>query len=209
MFDIEFKSTQSGFLEKNRNFNIAKLVIFSEINEVKTNNSIYDIDKDNNSGKQDDFVIALDNKYFDFKNDFIINVSEAPVESGVHYEFENIFDKYFIENPYMASKLLERLLREYYENIKIVKAILHIVSHYDYSEIGEYFIFPVSSLCHHINKGVRKFALKVFDNWDSVDTLSVLRGTQVMREKWLNDYRTKIIQRLERKQSDAISFACN
>lgn len=55
--------------------------------------------------------------------------------------------------------------------------------------MGEEFVFQVLSLCNHKNKKIKKFALKIFDNWDDVETLPLLVGTTVLRESWLESYR--------------------
>jgi hypothetical protein len=93
--------------------------------------------------------------------------------------------------------MLEKLLAENYTNDRLVKAYLHIISHYSYSEVGERMRISVISLLNHQNKGIRKFAIKVFDNWNSIETLELLKGSQEMKESWLNKYRQAIIDRLE------------
>ena len=109
----------------------------------------------------------------------------------------------------MAIQMLQYLLRDYYTDIKKVKAILHIVSHYAYEMLGQDFVYPVLSLVGHQNKGIKKFALKVFDNWDSVETLQLLKGIESPKERWLSEYKEKIVKRLERKKTDAIFFTSN
>ena len=146
--------------------------------------------------------------YPQFKEDILRSICEDMVESGVHYIFEDSFQKYFERNQYMAIQLLQRLLRDYYNNVRITKAVLHIVSHYSYEQIGEDFVFPILSLLNHENKAIRKFALKTFDNWDSISTLSVLKGTMPMKEKWLEEYRKNIIYRLERKNFNGLLLTC-
>lgn len=193
-----------------KEYKVAPVIIFSQLDQVKTSNVYRDNSiTESSSNNPDEFKVMLTNLYPTFKTDVLYSIHETMIESGVHYHFEDVFHEYFKKNHHMAAQLLQRLLRENYTNVRIVKVILHIVSHYTYEEIGDDFVFPFSSLLGHENKAIRKFALKVFDNWDSVDTLSVLQGTMPMREKWLDDYKNRIIERLERKGNNAIFFACN
>lgn len=202
-------STMS-FNDKIREYKVSPVIIYSQLDDAKTTNIFREKSfSDSSCDNPDEFKIALGELYPRFKLDMLYAVRESMIESGVHYGFEDKFNEYFLLNQHMAAQLLQRLLRENYANVRIEKAVLHIVSHYTYDEIGDDFVFPISSLMNHVNKGIRKFALKVFDNWDAVETLSVLKGTALMQEKWLNDYKNRIIERLERKATNAIFFASN
>ena len=159
---------------------------------------------DSMSYNSDIFKSVMLEIYPIFKNRIISSLYEDMIESGVHYRFEDIFYAYFLKNRYMAIQLLLRLLRERYSEVNCVKAILQIISHYSYDEVGDDFVFPLTALLCHENKAIRKFALKVFDNWSSINTLNVLKGTMKMREKWLDDYKNRIIERIERKDSNAV-----
>ncbi len=193
-----------------KEYKIAPVIIYSQLNEVKTSNIYSDCSTtESSSNNPDEFRVMLNKIYPEFKSDILYSIHESMIESGVHYHFEDVFYKYFEKNHHMAAQLLQRLLRENYTNTRVIKVILHIVSHYTYKEIGDDFVFPFASLLEHRDKAIRKFALKVFDNWDSVETLSILQGGLPMREKWLNDYKNRIIERLERKCNNAIFFACD
>lgn len=193
-----------------REYKVAPIIVFSKYDQVKTSNVFKDnVNTESSSNNPDEFKMLLMNLYPIFRSDILKTINENMIESGVHYCFEDIYHEYFQNNQHMAAQLLQRLLRDYYTDARVVKAILHIVSHYSYEEIGDDFVFPISSLLSHENKAIRKFALKVFDNWDSKDTLKVLQGTMAMREKWLEEYRKRIINRLEKEGNNAILFTCN
>lgn len=205
LFNVDFSSESQK--KNNEEYKIAQVVIRSDVDEIATKNSMYvSGSQEYRSANKNDFKMLLNSKYPQFKSTLARAINEDTIESGVHYYFEEKFGEYFKEYPYMAIKLLEYFLRDYYTDTKKVKAILHIVSHYTYEELGEDFAYPIISLVNHCNKGIKKFALKVFDNWDSVETLQLLKGTQNPNERWLREYKERIIERLERKNTDAIFF---
>ncbi len=139
----------------------------------------------------------IEREYPAFSRLFVSSAVASRIESGSIYDFENIFATYRQANPIAALKMLSRLLQENYGNAHIVKAVLHLVSHYSYLDFGNEFIWQVNSLCHHKDKGIRKFALKIFDNWNAPETLEIIKHTEKMNEVWLEDYRQEIISRLE------------
>ena len=144
-----------------------------------------------------------------FEKEFVGATKGIFIESGCTYDFEVVFEKYSKKNKLVAIKLLNKLLQKYYaDDLNVVTAILHTLSHYSYSELGEEFVFQVLSLCNHKNKKIKKFALKIFDNWDDVETLPLLVGTSVLRESWLESYRQSIIKHLKGKK-DALLGTCN
>lgn len=144
-----------------------------------------------------------------FEKEFIGATKGAFIESGCTYGFEDVYEKYNKRNKFVAVRLLSDLLCKYYNgDINIVTAILHTISHYSYSELGNEFMYIVLSLCNHNNKKIKKFALKIFDNWDEIETLHLLKGNMPLRERWLEDYRQRIIKHLEGKR-DAILGTSN
>ena len=196
-------------LKNVKEYKVTPLVYFSQVEYARTVNLYREkMITENSSDNPDDFKKIMTKLYPQFKKAILNSIHESMVESGVHYDFEDVFCDYFIKNHHMASQLLLRLLREQYSNLRIVKAILHIVSHYTYEEIGEDFVFSLTALLNHTNKAIRKFALKVFDNWDAEETLDILQNT-MMKETWLNNYKDRIVERLERKSNHAVLFTCN
>lgn len=208
LFDTGFSVESQK--KSNKEYKIARIVICSDVDEVTTKNNIYDAgNQEYRCDNINDFKLALSSMYPEFKSALDSAISEDTIESGVHYFFEEKFDEYFKNNSYMAIKLLEYFLRDFFADVKRVKAVLHLVSHYSYEELGQDFVYPITSLVSHQNKGIKKFALKVFDNWDSVETLQLLKGTENPKERWLSEYKERIITRLERKNTDAIFFTSN
>ena len=133
----------------------------------------------------------------EFEKTFVAAAKNTFIESGGVYEFEEIFENYRRTNAMAAPPMLSQLLREHYGEIPIVKAVLHTISHYSYSELGREFVFHLDSLCYHKDRGIKKFALKVFDNWNAVETLKILKNKEPIKENWLETYRKKIINNLE------------
>lgn len=200
----EISSTLSSNTES-KEYRLPKIVVKLHLNGAHTNN-FFISSEDYKCDNANPFKLVLNDAYPQFKQDMLIYIRDTTIESGVHYLFEDKFKEFFVINPYLATQMLQRFLRDFFDNAKIVKAVLHIVSHYTYEELGEEFQYPILSLIGHKDKGIKKFALKVFDNWDTVETLPLLRGTDELRERWLNEYKGKIIKRLEGKQTNAIFF---
>ena len=208
--EIIFKDISSTLSDNTdlKEYKISKIVVKSALNNAHTNNFI-NMSADYKCDKIDTFKVIMNEAYPQFKQDMLICIRDTTIESGVHYLFEDKFETFYALNHYLATQMLQRFLRDFYDNTKIVKAVLHIVSHYTYEELGEEFQYPILSLIGHKDKGIKKFALKVFDNWDTIETLPLLNGTDELRERWLNEYKGKIIKRLEGKQTNAIFFASN
>lgn len=143
-------------------------------------------------------------KYPEFEDNMDCLINAISVESGYYYEYEEYFGKYMTESQILAKTLLLKYSRNRCDYPHIFKGILHLISHYDYNSFGTYFSFLLGMALHHQNRGIKKFALKVFDNWDSMETLHILRGIEPMKESWLEDYRQEIIYRLESKVDDNI-----
>ena len=141
-----------------------------------------------------------------FEKDFVSSARADTVESGYVYEFEHIFESYLEKGAVFASKMLFKLLKKHYRDVHIVKAILHAISHYSYRELGDAFVMEILSLCHHENKGVKKFALKVFDNWEAIETLEALKHIAPIEETWIENYRQEIIRHLEHLKEHSIDF---
>ena len=193
---------------KNRKeYKFSRVIIRSNMDDVATNNYFDESTIcGSTSVNTNDFKVALSLRYPIFKENMVSAITETTIESGIHYYFEDVFNEYYMDNQYMAIQMLQYFLRDYYTEIGKVKAVLHIVSHYNYEQLGREFVYPVLSLVSHNNKGIKKFALKVFDNWDSVETFNLLSGTENPKEKWLKEYKERITMRLERKMNNAIFF---
>lgn len=205
--DFEKTSIETLFPQQKR-FTITAL--HPENNRTDTKMLKCDIyDTDNNDLSQRIINEEVKTKTLSFEKDFIAATKGIFIESGCAYDFELAFEKYYKKNKFVAIKLLSNLLHKYYsDDLNVVTAILHTVSHYSYSDLGEAFVFQVLSLCNHRNKKIKKFALKIFDNWDNVETLPLLEGTSALRERWLENYRQNIIKHLEGKK-DGLLGASN
>ena len=144
-----------------------------------------------------------------FEKEFIGATKGVFIESGCAYDFEDVFEKYNKRNKLVAVRLLSDLLCNHYnDDINITTAILHTISHYSYSELEKEFIYIVLTISNKKKKKIKKFALKIFDNWDEVETLKLLKGNAPLHERWLEDYRQSIIEHLEGKR-DAILGTSN
>ncbi len=168
--------------------------------EVTTNNALY----------YDAILQIVDKNYQEFKSRMLVEIKSSFVESGMIYDYEILYDSYIDQyGQFVSALLLSRMLKEFFDNTQIAKGLLHLISHRPYNELGEMMAFQVMSAANHDDKRIKKFALKVIDNWDSVDMLPLLKGTSAIREYWLNDYKNKIIQRLEAKKRDAVLRSSN
>lgn len=207
MRDILIETKSSKESDKNKEYKLSRIIVCSNMDDVTTNNAFDELTICGSvSVNTDNFKMAFSQRYPVFKQKMISAIRETTIQSGIHYYFEDVFNDYYVDNPYMAIQMLQYFLRDHYIEIGKVKAVLHMVSHYTYEQLGRDFVYPVLSLVSHNNKGIKKFALKVFDNWDSVETYMLLKGTENPKEKWLHEYKERITNRLERKMNNAIFF---
>lgn len=147
--------------------------------------------------------------YPSFKKEMLNEIMSSTVESGVYCAFEDYYEKIWLTHGLtVASRLLQKMFGEYFNNSRIVVALLHLISHRSYDEFGGSINSQLVLLAFHRDKRIKKFALKVIDNWDSTEMLPYLLGTQDIKEQWLNDYKNKIVQHLEAKR-DALLRTCN
>lgn len=176
-----------------------------------SDNRLNDSDVTTNIASPYDAILqVVDCNYQEFKRKMLQGIKSSLVESGIICDYEILYDSYVEKyGKAVSALLLSRLLKEFYDNTQIVKGLLHLISHRPYDELGEMMSFQVISAVNHDDKRIKKFALKVIDNWDSIDMLPLLKGTAEIREKWLNDYKNKIINRLEAKKRDALLCSSN
>ena len=164
----------------------------------------------NTASPYDSILQVVDCNYREFKRKMLQGIKSSLVESGIICDYEILYDSYVDQyGKAVSALLLGRMLKEFFDNTQIVKGLLHLISHRSYDELGEMMSFQVITAVDHVDKRIKKFALKVIDNWDSVEMLPLLKGTGPIREHWLNDYKERIILRLEDKKENALLRASN
>lgn len=199
------KESDNGKIQKNKvvyDFKDDNIIIFNDVAKNYDEPSISKSFENENI----DFVInkKLDkmndsNEYnqFEDKIKHFIYINEN-ILAGNYYNYEEYFRKLYDEDSKKSILWIRSLLKSnYYSNDRIVIAILHLFSHFEYEEIGDEVWSMISSLFSHKNKKIQKYALKTFDNWNENSTVGILKGTQI-NIKWLDEYRLNIIERLER-----------
>ncbi|MCM1113848.1 MAG: hypothetical protein NC399_11405 [Muribaculum sp.] len=98
-----------------KEYKIARVVIRSDIDDVTTKNMIDESSsQESTCDNLNNFKIALNARYPEFKSTLASAIREDTIESGVHYFFEDKFDEYYRDNSYMATQLLQFFKRLLY-----------------------------------------------------------------------------------------------
>lgn len=182
--------------------------IYPSSSTTQSSNELFDRTYSGTTFQQDYAQEIADDNYPVFAYKMQNSIMSSIVESGTISDFEPIYNEYVSKfGKQIAAKMLMKMMAEYFENPLVIKGLLHLISHREYEEFGENIGVYLSILILHKDKRIKKFALKVVDNWDRVEMLPFLRGTQEIKEYWLEEYRKKIVDRLEKK--NAVLCACD
>ena len=160
-----------------------------DLNDLKSTNDLDELNK---------HKIEI---YDKFKYDILLNIHDVKVMNGMYYNYEEVFDQYCKNDAALSILMLQALMTNYYNDSNIIIPILHLISHREYDKFGEYLVLNVVAFLLNKDKKIKKITLKVFDNWDSVNTWSVLENIEDIQESWLNLYKNNIILRLKEKMT--------
>lgn len=124
-------------------------------------------------------------------------------DDNVEFCEKSFLEEYFIRTieSFGENKLLaEQWILNYYmknaDNSNKVIAILHAISRVPIKLCGSQ-IVSIAGLClSSKDPEIVEFALKVFENWKSVDLLSFLKSRKLSYD-WLNSYLQDIIRYIE------------
>lgn len=124
-------------------------------------------------------------------------------DDNVEFCEKSFLEEYFIRTieSFGENKLLaEQWILNYYmknaDNSNKVIAILHAISRVPIKLCGSQ-IVSIAGLClSSKDPEIVEFALKVFENWKSVDLLSFLKSRKLSYD-WLNSYLKDIIRYIE------------
>ena len=143
----------------------------------------------------------IQNEYHKFATEMTNRLEGVVVISGEYYAFEDYFyDQYYKKDEILSIDLLDHFFKNIYgKDNRLIKAVLHLISHYRYEDLGTRFVWQVNACLYadKSDKAVRKFALKVFDNWNNNEAIAILQGGEPLREAFLENYRKKIVSRIE------------
>jgi len=134
------------------------------------------------------------------KFDSVLQIKSVLKNSIINDDFEfintssseRLTRKFLDRDPGQTSTALTELLMENYSNIKIVTGLLQIVSHFEYDEIKPAGPMMATATISHKNLEVRECAIRAFENWASMESLSLLEHTEA-HPAWLQDYLTQVI----------------
>jgi len=160
-------------------------------------------------GFNDDFVIDLssssenkinlkrqENLKNEFTNNLISCLIEEIFEFGFKSKSELIIKEQFSTNTLATRNWLNEIFIDNYQNEKILIGLLRIIGRFEQS-----IIFPqgqtmaLAALAHR-NDEIKELGIRAFENWNSPNSLEVLKNVQV-EVKWLNEYLNQVIEDLK------------
>jgi hypothetical protein len=126
------------------------------------------------------------------------------LEQDFEYGFLSSADKYtqdvITRYPSDTKELLNDLFIIHYGDTRIVIGILQIISHIDYMLISPNGPTMALAALAHRDPEVRECGIRAFENWNSAESLKVLRNTHC-QEKWLQNYLEEVVANLEQELS--------
>jgi len=131
----------------------------------------------------------------EFTNNLINCLIEEDFEFGFKSRSELVIREQFSINALATRNWLNELFIENFHNEKILLGLLRIIGRFE-----EEIIFPqgqtmaLAALVHESNE-IKELGIRAFENWNSLNSLEVLRKISV-ESKWLQDYLTQVIEDL-------------
>lgn len=121
---------------------------------------------------------------------------EEDFEFGFKSRSELIIREQFSINALATRNWLNELFIENFQNEKILVGLLRIIGRFE-----EEIIFPqgqtmaLAALAHKNNE-IRELGIRAFENWNSLNSLEVLKKVNI-DSKWLQDYLNQVIEDLK------------
>lgn len=128
-------------------------------------------------------------------------------EQNFDYGFDSSADlfirKFLKQNSVVTKEWLNSLFLEYFNDSRVVIGLLQIISHLDYLEIYPQGPTMALAALSHIDSEVKECGIRAFENWETLDSLKVLR-TISYPEKWLQEYVDQVIADLEEQLEENV-----
>jgi hypothetical protein len=135
-----------------------------------------------------------------FKENYSKELLHIIFEQDFEYGFDSAADKFVRElmkqNEAVTREWLNSVYVENYHDVRVVIGLLQIISHLQYHEIYPQGPTMALAALAHANPEVRECGIRSFENWGTIDSLSVLRTVECA-ESWLQEYLRQVINDLE------------
>ena len=131
-----------------------------------------------------------------YKDDFLRIICEQDFEYGLSSQADLFIAQLLNINASVTKEWLNSLFIENFRNSRIILGLLQVVSHLEYIDANPEGPTMALAALSHSDPEVRECAIRAFENWESADSLNVLRGVKYS-EEWLQEYAEKVIVYLE------------
>lgn len=135
-----------------------------------------------------------------FKENYSKELLHIIFEQDFEYGFDSAADKFVRElmkqNEAVTREWLNSVYVENYHDVRVVIGLLQIISHLQYHEIYPQGLTMALAALAHANSEARECGIRSFENWGTIDSLSVLRTVECA-ESWLQEYLRQVINDLE------------
>ena len=135
-----------------------------------------------------------------YRTKFTAQLLRLITDSELEYGFSSSLDVFLrerlAENALATKEWLNELFIEYYPDVSVATGTLRAIAHLDYHEIAPQGPTIALAALSHSNLEVRECGVRSFENWATLECLSILRSVQC-NEEWMQDYVTQAIADLE------------
>lgn len=139
---------------------------------------------------------------------FINKFSQLLQDSNFEFGFSTPAEEYIrdvlsLYGPFVREWINELFIQNY-DNPFILSVILRVIAHFDYQQMYPQGPTMAIAAARHKDTDVRECAVRCFENWESSDSLKILRNIS-FSDNYLQKYLEDVIAELEALEPNAIS----
>ena len=126
---------------------------------------------------------------------FLESIRESDFEFGYESVAEFFVRRRLSENALAIKEWLNELFIEHYDNFAVAAGVMRVIAHLDYEQIKPQGPTMALAALSHSSAEIKELGVRAFENWGTVESLSVLENIHVT-EDWLSSYLANVIDDL-------------
>lgn len=131
-----------------------------------------------------------------FQDIFVSTLKNQELEIDYKNHIEVLLENYFLENEYVTKDWLNEIYVSNYSDTRFLINIIKIIGNLDKKILKSFGIVISGSALIHKNVEVKEMAIRVFENWNTIESYTFLKNCQ-LTPKWLNDYKDEVLSNIE------------
>jgi hypothetical protein len=158
---------------------------------------------DNTSSLRNDLSLSKfnqinkDNFHNKYDNSFLRVIREENIEYGYTNSLDTLISQLLTIDPIITAQWLNDLYIKHFSDSKVIFGILVSISRIKDESIRPSLIIMAISGLKHKDIEVREAAIRAFENWSDLASLTALKNLNQESEKWLKEYINQVISDLE------------